>query len=73
MACAERIARQPRRAVVAAKRAMVEGLQLSLDEGLALEGGLFIECQTDAATLALQQQAADRYRDAADDEHITLG
>lgn len=72
VAWADRIARQPRHAVVAAKRAMVEGLQLPLDEGLALEGGLFIGCQTDAATLAVQQQAADRYRTAADDERVEL-
>lgn len=73
VAWADRIARQPRHAVVAAKRAMVEGLELPLDEGLALEGSLFIECQTDAATLAIQQEASDRYRDAGDDEQVTLG
>jgi enoyl-CoA hydratase len=72
VAWADRIARQPRHAVVAAKRAMVEGLELPLDQGLALEGGLFIACQTDAATLAVQQQAADRYRSAGDDERIDL-
>lgn len=37
----ERIARWPQAAVFAAKRAVVEGLQLPLDEGLRLEGELF--------------------------------
>jgi enoyl-CoA hydratase/carnithine racemase len=62
VAWAARIAERPRHAVVAAKRAMVEGLELPLDEGLRVEGRLFIECQTAGATLAVQQAAVDRYR-----------
>jgi enoyl-CoA hydratase len=39
----ERIARNPARAVFAAKRAVVEGLRMPLEEGLRLEGRLFAE------------------------------
>ena len=39
----QRIARHPAPAVFAAKRAVVEGLRLPLDEGLRLEVGLFLE------------------------------
>jgi len=38
-----RIARNPASAVFAAKRAVVEGLRMPLDEGLRLEGRLFVE------------------------------
>lgn len=72
VAWADRIASQPRHAVLAAKRAMVEGLALPLDEGLAVEGRYFIECQTAAATIAIQQEAAARYHDADDDERVEL-
>jgi enoyl-CoA hydratase len=37
----ERIARNPASAVFAAKRAVVEGLRMPLEEGLHLEGQLF--------------------------------
>jgi enoyl-CoA hydratase/carnithine racemase len=66
------IAGMPRPAVVAAKRALVDGNELPLAEGLALEGRLFIECQTAPDTLALQDDVAARYRDASDDEAIDL-
>ena len=48
------IAAKPRAALVAAKRAVVEGLRLPFDEGLRLEGRLFLECQTgdDASGIA---------------------
>ncbi len=69
---AGRIAAQPRHALVAAKRALVDGIRLPLDEGLRLEAQLFIGCQTAGATLALQQRVADTYRNADDGEHVTL-
>jgi enoyl-CoA hydratase len=69
---ARRIADQPRHAVVAAKRALLDGMKVALDEGLAIEGRYFLECQTAAETLSVQQVAADRYRDADDDEHVEL-
>jgi enoyl-CoA hydratase/carnithine racemase len=66
------IARMPGHAVVAAKRAMVEGSRLPLDEGLALEGRLFLECQTSPDTLAIQDGVVQRYRDADPDEPLNL-
>ena len=39
------IATKPRPALVAAKRALVEGMRLPLDEGLRLEGRIFMELQ----------------------------
>jgi enoyl-CoA hydratase/carnithine racemase len=66
------MASRPRAALVAAKRAVVEGLRLPLDDGLALEGQLFLECQTSPEALALQEQVLARYEAAAPDERITL-
>jgi enoyl-CoA hydratase len=48
------IAQKPRHAIVAAKQALVAAQSLPLDEGLRAEGRLFLECQTDASTLALE-------------------
>jgi len=72
LAFAASIAGLPRTAVVAAKRAIIEGLRLPLDEGLRVEAGLFIECQVGPDALRLEQAAADRYRDADPDEPIGL-
>ena len=47
------IASQPRSALVAAKRAVIDGLGLPLSEGLRLEA--------DPATLALQDRIRERY------------
>jgi hypothetical protein len=49
-------------ALVAAKRAIIDGLRLPLSEGLRLEAHLFAECQSDPATLALQDRIRERYR-----------
>ena len=72
LAFAASIAGLPRTAVVAAKRAIIEGLRLPLDDGLRFEAGLFIECQVGPDALRLEQAAADRYRDADPDEPIGL-
>jgi enoyl-CoA hydratase/carnithine racemase len=69
---AARFATPPRPAVVAAKRAIVEGLRLPLDEGLRRESALFVECQTRPDTLAIQGEVVQRYAAAADDERVTL-
>lgn len=55
------IAGKPRHALAAAKRAMHEGLQLPLHEGLRVEGRLFLECQGRSDTVALEEQMIDRY------------
>lgn len=60
------MARHPRSALVAAKKAVVEGLRLPLDEGLRLEGQLFVQLQTGAEALELQDQALDSYAKGAD-------
>jgi enoyl-CoA hydratase/carnithine racemase len=52
----QRIARHPASAVFAAKKAVVEGLRLPLDDGLRLEVGLFLE--TNASDDAQQRNAA---------------
>lgn len=69
---AARLAAPPRPAVVAAKRAIVDGLGLPLDEGLRREAELFLACQTRQDTLALQGDVARRYATAGDDERLTL-
>lgn len=66
------MAAMPRAAVTAAKQAVVAASRLPLDEGLALEGRLFLACQTRDDTLARQDETVRRYRDAADDEHLEL-
>jgi enoyl-CoA hydratase len=55
------IARHPRSAVVAAKRAIVEGLRLPPDEGLRLEGRLFAELQTGPEAIELEERASQTY------------
>src|SRR6058998_590275 len=61
------IASQPRPALVAAKRAIIDGLRVPLSEGLRLEAQLFAECQSDPATLALQDRIRERYRETPPD------
>ena len=58
------MATKPRHAVVAAKRAWSRACSLPLDEGLQLEGRLFIECQMRPETVALEERAADREKAA---------
>jgi enoyl-CoA hydratase/carnithine racemase len=55
------IARNPRSAVAAAKKAIVEGLRLPLDEGLRLEGALFGQLQTSAEAIELEERASQTY------------
>jgi enoyl-CoA hydratase/carnithine racemase len=50
------IAEKPRHATVAAKRALVAAMELPLDEGLRVEGRLFIECQTRGDTISPQEK-----------------
>ncbi|MCU1429427.1 MAG: 3-hydroxybutyryl-CoA dehydratase [Actinomycetia bacterium] len=53
------ITEKPRHAVAAAKRALVEGTDMPLADGLRLEGRLFIECQARADTIELQSRFRD--------------
>ncbi len=66
------IATKPRPAIVAAKRAIVEGLRLPLDEGLALESRLFLECQMRPETVEIQEAVADVERSTPPGQRIEL-
>ena len=66
------MATKPRGALAAAKRAIVEGLRLPFDEGLRLEGRLFVECQLGTEAVALEEEALRRYEEAPPDAPITL-
>jgi len=66
------MAGKPRAALVAAKRAVVEGLRLPLAEGLRLEGRLFAECQLGPEATELEEAASARYRAAPPDAHLDL-
>jgi enoyl-CoA hydratase len=55
------IASHPRSAVAAAKRAIVEGMRLPLDEGLRLEGQLFVQLQTSPEAIELEERASRTY------------
>jgi hypothetical protein len=58
--------------VRAAKRAILDGLRLPLDEALMLEARLFIECQMRPDTVAIQERVADAERGAPPDERVDL-
>ena len=66
------MASKPRGALAAAKRAVVEGLRLPFDEGLRLEGRLFVECQLGGEAVALEEAALRRYDEAPPDAPVTL-
>ena len=66
------IAEKPRFAVAAAKRAIVDGVRLAFDDGLRLEGRLFVECQRDARAVTLEEQALRRYEQASPGEPVEL-
>jgi enoyl-CoA hydratase/carnithine racemase len=66
------LATKPRGALVAAKRAVVDGLRLPFDEGLRLEGRLFVECQLGAEAVALEADALRRYEEAPPGARVSL-
>jgi enoyl-CoA hydratase/carnithine racemase len=67
------LARHDPKAVQAAKRALLDGIALPLDEGLRLEGRLFFECQMRPEAVELEQRAADAERNAPPDQRVPLG
>jgi enoyl-CoA hydratase len=67
LAWAGMMAAHPRGALLAVKRAVMEGIELPLRDGLRREAQLFAECQGDPATLALQDEIRGRYRDTPPD------
>jgi len=66
------IAAKPRGAVVAAKRAIVDGMRLPLDDALRLEGRLFVGLQAGEDALALEHDALERYRTADPADRVEL-
>ena len=66
------IAAKPPAAVRAAKRAIIDGLRAPLDEGLRIEGRLFIECQLRPEVVALQERVADIERNAPPEQRVDL-
>jgi enoyl-CoA hydratase len=69
----EPIATKPPAALRAAKRAIVDGMRVPLDEGLRIEGRLFIECQMRPDTVAIQERVAEAERTAPADQRVDLG
>ncbi len=67
------IATKPPAAIRAAKRAIVDGLRMPIEEGLRLEGHLFIECQTRPDTVAIQERVAEAERTTSPDQRVDLG
>lgn len=49
-------------ALIAAKRAIVEGLRLPFADGLRLEGRLFFELQAGPEAVALEEEMSGRYQ-----------
>ena len=66
------MARHDPKAVQAAKRALIDGLRLPLDEGLRLEGRLFLECQMRPEAVAAEERASDAERNAPPDQVVKL-
>jgi enoyl-CoA hydratase/carnithine racemase len=66
------IATKPPAALRAAKRAIVDGMRVPLDEGLRIEGRLFIECQMRPDAIAIQERVADAERNAPADQRVDL-
>lgn len=65
LAWLEPIASKPRSALAAAKRAMTDGLRMAFDDGLRLEGRLFVELQGGSEAIELEERALDAYREGA--------
>lgn len=58
----EPMSRHPRPALAAAKKAIVEGLRGSFEDGLRLEGQLFVGLQTSREAIELEERAIEAYR-----------
>ncbi len=56
------MAGHPRSALAAAKKAIVDGMRKSFTDGLRLEGQLFVELQTGAEAVELEERALEAYR-----------
>ncbi len=65
-----RIAEQPRNSLIAAKRALREAAELPLSEGLRREAELVTPLLTQPETVALENTAIARYREAPADPRV---
>ena len=72
LAWASRLAARPRPALVAAKRAVIDGMRLPFSDGLRLEGRLVGERIRDPDALAVVDELRGRYRDTAPDVRVVL-
>lgn len=68
----DKIAGHPRGGILAAKRALVDGLALPLEDGLTLETNLFFERQMDPESVRLEEELNQRYLKADPHDPITL-
>jgi enoyl-CoA hydratase/carnithine racemase len=68
----EAIAARPVASLIAAKRAILDGLALPLDEGLAVEASLVAPLLAAPIALELQEEAIARYRETPPDEVVAL-
>jgi len=68
----EPIAARPPAALTAAKRAILDGIALPLEDGLAREASLVGPLLADPASLRLQEQAIARYRETPADHVVVL-
>jgi enoyl-CoA hydratase/carnithine racemase len=68
----EPIAARPAASLIAAKRAILDGLALPLDEGLALEASLVAPLLAAPIALELQEEAIAHYRETPPDEVVDL-
>jgi enoyl-CoA hydratase/carnithine racemase len=66
------IAARPPGALTAAKRAILDGLGLPLNAGLALEGAQVAPLLADPVSLQLQEQAIEAYRSTPADQYLAL-
>jgi enoyl-CoA hydratase len=63
---------RPSGSLRAAKQAIVQGLGLPLEQGLALEGSLVGPLLTAPETMVREQQVIERYRTTPVDQVVTI-
>jgi enoyl-CoA hydratase/carnithine racemase len=63
---------KPRSALVGAKKALVQGMRVGIDEGLRIESQLFIELQMGTEATRLEHDALDRYAETPPDQRMEL-
>lgn len=72
IAWAAELAAKPRAALFAAKRLVIEGMRLPLDEALRMESQAFMELQLSSEAQELEARAIERYRQTPPEKYILL-